>query len=236
MRRLHALVLAAALSACSHSTAIPENEYGLEVIESRRLYQRIARNDPQQVLVAVNALDPSIALDVRYATDENFMKTRLYPAAEAWARCDVARALARVQASLRPRGVGLKVFDAYRPYSVTVAMWEPYQDPDYVADPKKGSRHNRGAAVDVTLIDLATGEELPMPTGYDDFTPKAHHDATDLPLEALQNRAILRQAMEAGGFEALPSEWWHYDYRGWASYPLMDIPHRELSPAPAECS
>jgi zinc D-Ala-D-Ala dipeptidase len=159
----------------------------------------------------------------------------LYPEPEAWARCEVALALGRVQTSLEPRGIGLKVFDAYRPYSVTVAMWEPIRDPDYVADPAKGSRHNRGAAIDVTLVDLVSGEELPMPTPYDDFTPAASHQASDLPLAALQNRAILRQVMEAEGFEALSSEWWHFDYRGWERFPLMDLAHRELEPQRASC-
>lgn len=222
--------------ACSHgAVVIPPNEYGLQVVGDRRLYHRLIEADPGQVLVPLTQANSNIRLDIRYATTDNFMKTRLYPRPEAWARCEVALALARVQSSLEPRGIGLKVFDAYRPYSVTVAMWEPIRDPDYVADPAKGSRHNRGAAIDVTLVDLATGEELPMPTPYDDFTRAASHEASDLPLAALQNRAILRGAMEAEGFEALSSEWWHYDYRGWERFPLMDLSHRELEPQRASC-
>ena len=221
---------------CSHGAAvIPPNEYGLPVVGERRLYNRLVEADPGQVLVPLTQADPNILLDIRYASTDNFMKTKLYPAPQAWARCEVALALARVQSSLEPRGIGLKVFDAYRPYSVTVAMWEPIRNPDYVADPAKGSRHNRGAAIDVTLVDLATGEELPMPTPYDDFTPAAGHAASDLPLAALQNRAILRGAMEAEGFEALSSEWWHYDFRGWETFPLMDLSHSELEPQRATC-
>lgn len=229
-------LLALLVLACSHGgTAIPANEHGLPVVADARLHHRLVVSDPAHVLVPVTHAAPDIQLDIRYATTDNFMKTRLYPQPEAWARCDVALALARVQASLEPRGIGLKVFDAYRPYSVTVAMWEAIRDPDYVADPAKGSRHNRGAAVDVTLIDLATGEELPMPTPYDDFTLAAGHEASDLPLAALQNRAILRQAMESEGFQALGSEWWHYDYQGWERFPLMNLAHRELEPQRGPC-
>jgi D-alanyl-D-alanine dipeptidase len=107
-------------------------------------------------------------------------------------------------------------------------MWEPIRNPDYVADPAKGSRHNRGCAVDVTLVSLATGEELPMPTPYDDFTPRAHHEFADLPPEAIANRLLLRETMERHGFVALESEWWHYDFRGWEKYELMDVGFKEL--------
>jgi D-alanyl-D-alanine dipeptidase len=105
-----------------------------------------------------------------------------------------------------------------------VKMWEPIRNPDFVADPAKGSRHNRGAAVDLTLIDLKTGRELPMPTGFDDFTPRAHQDFMELPPEAIANRAKLREAMKRHGFEPLPTEWWHFDFRGWERFELMDVP------------
>ena len=108
-------------------------------------------------------------------------------------------------------------------------MWEPIKNPDYVADPSKGSRHNRGAAVDLTLIDLQTKEELPMPTPYDDFTARAAHAFTDLPQEAARNRTILREIMEKHGFEPLPSEWWHYDFNNWERFELMDVPMTELA-------
>jgi D-alanyl-D-alanine dipeptidase len=107
-------------------------------------------------------------------------------------------------------------------------MWEPIKNPDYVADPAKGSRHNRGAAVDLTLIDLRTGAEVVMPTGYDDFTERAAHAFTDLSAEAVANRALLREVMVRHGFDPLPSEWWHYDFRGWERFELMDIGLEEL--------
>jgi D-alanyl-D-alanine dipeptidase len=169
-----------------------------------------------------------IALDLRYATTNNFMHEKLYPVAKAYLRAPAAQALADVERDLAGEGLGVKVFDAYRPYSVTVKMWEPIKNPDYVADPKKGSRHNRGAAVDLTLIDRKTGKELAMPTGFDDFTPRARNDFNDLPAEAIANRAKLREAMVRHGFDPLPSEWWHFDFRGWERFELMDVPLEAL--------
>jgi len=170
-----------------------------------------------------------VALDLRYATTNNFMHTQLYPIAKAYLRAPVAAALADVERELATQGLGLKVWDAYRPYSVTVKMWEPIRNPDYVADPKKGSRHNRGAAVDLTLIALKSGRELPMPTGFDDFTPRARNDFNDLPAEAVANRARLRDVMTRHGFEPLPSEWWHYDFKGWERFELLDVPLESLA-------
>lgn len=209
------------VAACATAPVIPVNRYGLRVVPDVETYERLARLDPDKRLVDVESL--GIPIDVRYATADNFMKRPLYPVAKAYLRAPAARALADVQRDLAARDVGIKVYDAYRPYRVTEAMWEPIKDPDYVADPAKGSRHNRGAAVDVTLVDLRTGAELPMPTGYDDFTPRAHHDFTELPPEVLANRALLRETMERHGFEPLPSEWWHYDFRGWEQFELMDV-------------
>jgi D-alanyl-D-alanine dipeptidase len=192
----------------------------------------------------VDLATTGVALDLRYATTNNFMHTKLYPVAKAYLRAPVAAALAGVERELAREGLGVKVFDAYRPYSVTVKMWEPIKNPDFVADPAKGSRHNRGAAVDLTLIDLRTGNELAMPTGFDDFTPRARNDFNDLPAEVLANRAKLREVMTRHGFEPLPSEWWHYDFRGWERFELLDVPLEALSggsaaessPAPARLS
>ena len=206
------------------TVAIPTNQYGLRVVPDLATYERVTT--PETRLIDLSTL--GIPLDIRYATPNNFMKQTLYPVARAFLRAPAARALAEVDRELAQRGLGIKVFDAYRPYRVTVAMWEPIKNPDYVADPAKGSRHNRGAAVDLTLIDRATGEELAMPTPYDDFTSRAAHAFTDLPADALANRALLREVMERHGFEALPSEWWHYDFAGWREYELMDVPLDEL--------
>ena len=151
------------------------------------------------------------------------MKKVLYPAARAYLRRPAAAALRNVQRELAGENLALKVWDAYRPYRVTVEMWEAIRDPDYVADPAKGSRHNRGAAVDVTLVDLRTGAELAMPTAYDDFSKRAAHDFSELSGEVTANRARLREVMMRNGFEPLPSEWWHYDFSGWQRFELLDI-------------
>src|SRR5690606_6338301 len=132
------------------------------------------------------------------------------------------------QEDLAKRGFGLRVFDGYRPYAVTEKMWERYRNPDYVADPKFGSRHNRGCAVDVTLVSLATGKAVAMPTGYDEFSEKAAADFADLPEEIIENRTLLVATMSRHGFEVLSSEWWHFDFRGWEKFELMDIPLDEL--------
>lgn len=226
IRRL-AIGVTLVLAGCIRS--IPINEYGLQVIETPSQYRRTVAEDPANRLVDLGEEIPELQLDIRYATENNFMHRRLYPVAAAWLRAPAADALRAIEEELRARGLGLKVFDAYRPYRVTRMMWEPYKDPDFVADPAKGSRHNRGAAVDLTIIDLATGQQLPMPTPYDAFTEKAAHAYQDLPDVVLRNRALLRDVMERHGFDALPSEWWHYDFRGWQRFALMDIPLETLS-------
>ena len=219
--------LLALLFAIACATAdVPANRFGLRVVPDLATYERLARLDPEKRLVDLQSL--GIPIDIRYATPNNFMKQTLYPVAKAYLRAPAARALAEAQKELAPRGIGIKVFDAYRPYRVTEAMWEPIKNPDFVADPAKGSRHNRGAAVDLTLIDLRTGAELAMPTPYDDFTSRAAHAFTDLPADALANRALLRDVMTQHGFEPLPSEWWHYDFGGWQRFELMDVPLEEV--------
>lgn len=220
-------LLTAYCLACSTTHVdVPKNEYGLVVVPDRGTYERLASENPEKRLVDLS--DLGIPLDVRYATANNFMKQVLYPVAKSYLRAPAARALVAVRDELATQGIGIKVFDAYRPYRVTKAMWEPIRNPDFVADPSKGSRHNRGAAVDLTLIDLRTGNELAMPTPYDDFTPRAHHDFTDLSPEVLRNRALLRDTMTKHGFDPLPSEWWHYDFRGWQEFELMDVGLEEL--------
>lgn len=216
------------LLGCAHQPQLGTSAYGLPIVERIEAHRELVRRDPEKALVDVAKVVPGVILDIHYATSNNFMKRVLYPEAAALLRCPAARALARVQSDLSSRGLGLKVFDAYRPYSVTVAMWEPIRNPDYVADPAKGSRHNRGAAVDLTLIDLGTGRELEMPTEYDDFTPRAAHEFMDLPDVQLRNRALLREVMERHGFVALPSKWWHYDFRGWERFEVLDLPHESV--------
>lgn len=229
-RATNTLALLFAL-ACASAPVIAPNQYGLRVVPDYATYQRLARLDPAKRLVDVERAVPGVRIEVRYATANNFMHHPLYPIAKVFLRAPAARALADVQRELAPQGLGLKVFDGYRPYRITEAMWEPIRNPDFVADPAKGSRHNRGAAVDLTLVDLHSGNEIAMPTPFDDFTSRARQDFNDLPPDVIANRAKLREAMVRHGFDPLPSEWWHFDYRGWPKFELMDVPLEELAPA-----
>lgn len=175
------------------------------------------------VLIDVSTAVPGVRLDIKYATADNFTKAVVYPAARCLLRPEAAAALAQVQTDLQAKGVSLKVWDCYRPLSVQKRFWKLVPDPRYVADPKKGSRHNRGAAVDLTLVD-SSGRELEMPTGYDDFTEAAHRSSQAGTPAARSNAKILEDAMTARGFKGLPTEWWHFDFSGWQAFPLLDVP------------
>jgi beta-N-acetylhexosaminidase/D-alanyl-D-alanine dipeptidase len=190
---------------------------------------------PDDALVDVATLIPTIHLDIRYATADNFTRTKVYKEARCLLRHGVAQRLKEAQAALRARGYGLKVWDCYRPFSVQEAFWKLVPDPRYVAEPVRdsgrlvrGSKHNRGAAVEVTLVDL-NGGALALPTDSDDFSPKAHLDYAGATTEQKRHRDILSSAMTAAGFEPMATEWWHFDGPGWRGYDLSDEP---FSPAP----
>jgi D-alanyl-D-alanine dipeptidase len=182
---------------------------------------------PPGELIDVREVLPNVRMEIRYATPNNFTKSVLYPESRCILRREVAEALARVQHDLKQDGFELVIYDCYRPLSVQKKMWEIVPNPDYVADPAKGSRHNRGAAVDVGLYD-SYGKRVEMPTDYDDFTERAHHSFIDLPAAILINRQKLRTMMERHNFAALPTEWWHFDYLGWQNYPIEDLPFSEI--------
>lgn len=178
-------------------------------------------------LVDVQKIIPGIALDIRYATTNNFTGQKLYPVARCCLRREAAESLKDVENELRGMGLALKIFDGYRPLSVQKKMWAIVPDENYVANPTKGSRHNRGAAVDLTLIKL-DGSELPMPTPFDDFTEKAHRDYTNLPPDVLANRALLQRVMEKHDFHGLRTEWWHFDYKNWTKYEILDVDYSQI--------
>lgn len=159
-------------------------------------------------------LDSTILLDIRYATDNNFMGQQVYDCGRCFYRPAVAKALAAVQADLRPKGLGLKMFDCYRPAPYQQRLWDIMPDARYVAKPEKGSVHGRGAAADLTLVRLATGEELDMGTAYDFFGEAAYTTTTNLPKEVLTNRQIFQEVMLAHGFLTIRTEWWHFNFSG----------------------
>jgi len=194
-----------------------ENEYVEEV-----------KNDPNKKLVEIKNYIPGIVLDIRYATSNNFTHQPMYKQAKAFARLPVVKALQQVEADLKTRGLGLKIYDAYRPYSVTVKFYDVVPDSNFVADPRRGSKHNRGCAIDLSLIDLKTGKELDMPTGFDSFSKSAGANYPGLPKQEIANRELLQSVMLAHGFKEIKTEWWHFDFIGWENYDLLDVPLSSL--------
>ncbi len=183
------------------------------------------QEEPLQDMSKVN---PRIMLDIKYAKADNFVGTALYTIPKAYLRTSVALKLDRVQQALEKTGLGLKIWDAYRPLPVQQLMWNSIPDERYVAEPKKGSAHNRGAAVDLTLVDLH-GNELAMPTAFDDFTEKAHIAYEDLQQEILTNRELLIAHMVREGFVPLATEWWHFTVDNAELYPLSSMTFEELA-------
>jgi len=206
-----------------------ENKYGLKVITAVEELKNSIASNSSKAMVDLKKNIAGLVVDMVYAGADNFMRQRLYPSnARAWLRKAAADSLAVVQKELKPKGLGLKIFDAYRPWSVTDMMWEKVKDDRYAADPKKGSNHNRGVAIDLTIIDLKTGKEWPMGTGFDNFSDTAHHAFMQLPADVLLHRRLLKTTMEKHGFKALDTEWWHYSLVGGEEYELLDMEFGEL--------
>jgi D-alanyl-D-alanine dipeptidase len=178
-------------------------------------------------IVDIKEVNPRIIIDMKYATEDNFMKKRLYDSNTCFLRRSTAIKLDAVQKELEGMNLGLKVWDCYRPLAVQQALWAILPDERYVANPKTGSRHNRACSVDVTLVD-SEGKELPMPTGFDDFSPRAYHHYQDLPDQAIRNRELLKGLMEKAGFIPLLEEWWHYDDDKWVRFDILDVPFEDL--------
>ncbi|WP_183562479.1 M15 family metallopeptidase [Mucilaginibacter sp. SP1R1] len=215
------------------TTAINASAQHYKYIDSTKIsgtarYKRQVKTNPDKQLVEIKQYVPAVVLDIRYATTNNFMHRRMYQQPKAYARLPVVKALQLVEADLQTRGLGLKIYDAYRPYSVTVKFYEMTSDTNFVANPRNGSKHNRGCAIDLSLIDLKTGKELDMPTGFDSFSKKASANYPELSQQKLNNRQLLKAVMQAHGFTVLPTEWWHFDFNGWAGYELLDIPFSAL--------
>ncbi len=174
-------------------------------------------------IVLLSSVDSTIIQDVRYATENNFTGKVLYPTGKVYLRKIAAEKLSAANQFLKKNyNLSLKIFDGYRPLSVQKKLWVIMPDERYVANPAKGSRHNRGAAVDITLIDNK-GNEIEMGTGYDDFTEKAHPDYEGISDEVKHNRKILKEVMMNFGFDIFPTEWWHFDFTGWENFSILDI-------------
>jgi zinc D-Ala-D-Ala dipeptidase len=207
----------------------------ITVISKTKIYRQQVTNDSNQrmeeVATTINRIAGigRIVYDLKYATKNNFTGKRLYDqSSKTYLRLPVVNALAKVALALEKQGLGLKIFDAYRPYHVTVKMWELIHDERYVADPAKGSGHNRGLSVDLTIIHLKDGSELNMGTGFDNFTDTAHHAFTQLPEEILKNRKLLKDIMMANGFRPLDTEWWHYSWPNDRNYDVLDLDFKKL--------
>jgi D-alanyl-D-alanine dipeptidase len=199
------------------------NKYGLRVVEKPDSLRLISPAGSPDAMVDLSRFLQPLHTDFVYATAHNFTHQVLYQHPKAYVRLEAATALQKVQDTLQSLGYDLKIFDAYRPYRITQKMWEIVPDDRYAANPANGSGHNRGVAVDLTLIDKKTGKELPMPTPFDNFSDTAHHDFMQLSEAVLQNRKLLKTVMEQYGFIALSTEWWHYSLPNPKRYELLNI-------------
>lgn len=187
-------------------------------------------------LIELVKLDATLRLDIRYATPHNFTGRAVYTEARAFLQRPAAQALVRAHRALRKKGYGLVVYDGYRPWQVTKLFWEvtPEDKKQFVADPKRGSRHNRGCAVDLTLYDLRTGKQAQMPGEYDEMTERSHINYAGGSDEQRRLRDLLRAAMEAEGFVVYEAEWWHYDFKDWREYPILNLSFAEIQPLKAQ--
>lgn len=222
----HALMILINLYAFVAVAQVP-NPYGLEIMDEAT-YKSFIKTSPDHELIEIKKVIPNITLDIRYATTNNFMHQVMYRQARAFVRKPVVMQLKKVQQELNKRGLGLKIYDGYRPYSVTVAFYKKASDKAFVANPNKGSRHNRGCAVDLSIIDLKTGKDIAMPTPYDSFSPLAGSNYLPLPPKIVKNRTLLIDVMKRHGFTVLDNEWWHFDFDGWKNFDLVDVPFENL--------
>ena len=187
----------------------------------------------QPDLVELISLDPTLRLEVRYATANNLVGRPVYDEARAFLQRPAAEALVRAHQSLKKHGYGLLIFDGYRPWSVTKIFWEvtPPEKRQFVANPAQGSKHNHGCAVDLSLYDLKTGKEVTMPSAYDEMTERSYPAYNGGTVEQRTARDLLRKTMERQGFTVYPIEWWHFDYKDWQHYPILNTPFHQIAPA-----
>jgi zinc D-Ala-D-Ala dipeptidase len=204
------------------------------ILFSSALHAQLAppqeKNKREAKLVELVKLDKTIKLDIRYATENNFVGKAVYTEARAFLQKPAAEAVLRVHKKLKKKGLGIVIFDGYRPWAVTKLFWEvtPEDKRKFVANPKNGSKHNRGCAIDLSIYDLKTGENIEMPSGFDEFTERASPDYKGGTETETKNRELLRSLMEAEDFTVNANEWWHFDYKTWADYAIYDIAFSEI--------
>ena len=188
-------------------------------------------NKREAHLIELITLDPTIKLDIRYATDNNFVGKTVYPEARAFLQKPAAKAVVKVHNELKKQGLGLVIFDGYRPWSITKLFWEvtPAEKRMFVADPARGSKHNRGCAVDLSMYELKTGKLVEMPTDFDEFSERASPNYSGGTVEQRANRDLLRKLMEDEGFIVNANEWWHFDCKDWEKYAIYDISFDEAA-------
>jgi zinc D-Ala-D-Ala dipeptidase len=208
---------------------LPVSPYGLEFINSISLYNKSLVGHPEKKMLPLSQI-PGVILDLRYATENNFMHKKLYSDSvqSTYLRKPAYMALDSVAREMARRGLVLVIFDAYRPYSVTEELWIKLKDERYAANPAKGSGHNRGIGVDLTLADAKTHQLLPMPTGFDDFTDSAYQDFKGANKKAIANRELLKGVMKKYGFIPLFSEWWHYSWPQTGDFEVLDLSFQQL--------
>ena len=224
-RQLKCSLIVLIVTFCSNCFA--QNKYGLHAIGFDEYLNSLVQS-PEKELVNLETYIPGLMVDVRYATTNNFTGKKIYTLARAYARKPVAKALREIEKELGANGYGLKIFDGYRPYSATVKFYETYHDTTFVASPYSGSKHNRGCALDLTLIKKSNGKELKMPTAYDAFLKEASPTFPVKNKKAKTNRDLLIRVMARHGFKVYENEWWHFDFVGWEQYEVMDIDFEEL--------
>lgn len=197
----------------------------LKTIHTKEAYEQLP--DSKKLVLLQDSV-PNLQTDIVYATRNNFTHTQLYTHPKVWTTKPMASALKKAAETLRKQGIGLLIYDAYRPYSVSQKMWEIVQDDRYVANPIHGSDHNRGTAIDLSLYNLQTGKPLAMPTGFDNFTEKAHLSYQPTSKTILANRTLLQNTMKAVGLRPLPTEWWHFFLPNSKDFEVLDIRFEEL--------
>ncbi|WP_420322260.1 M15 family metallopeptidase [Flagellimonas sp.] len=235
MKKILIGILIITLTACKRSgnesdnlvlpSSETEKEIAIDTITKESVQEKTLKSFEglaDTTFVRLADFSDNFAYDLRYATENNFLKAKVYDCAECYTRVKTAKALIEVNKAFMQKGVKIKFFDCYRPNSVQYKMWEIVPNPQYVANPVKGSIHNKGGAVDITLVDLE-GVELDMGTDFDFFGKRAYHDNLDLPQTILDNRKLLKETMEAYGFWSIRTEWWHYNLGIASNDPVADF-------------